>query len=210
MRYFRAFIIFHSYHFKFDISAKAFFYSHWLVQPPVFGSLFLLLTMDMSSTDNSSMTMSTTFSKNENTPLWLQALTPASEANYAGAIIGLILLGIANRGISAGRSLCVRYSLARIETIGELKAKWQARSEEEVSEEEERITKAYSAPPFKWRYDIPRTLIAGLEAFTGYLLMLAVMTFDVGYFFAAIGGIMLGELVFGRYIVGASVAGHSH
>ncbi|KAH8547503.1 Ctr copper transporter [Umbelopsis sp. PMI_123] len=161
--------------------------------------------MDMSGTDSSTTPMSMTFLENKNTPLWLQAFTPVTDADYAGAIIGLILLGVANRGISAGRYLCAKYSSARTEINAELKGKGQS-----PSEEEERSTMAFSTPPFKWRYDIPRALIAGLEAFTGYLLMLAVMTFDVGYFFAVIGGIMLGELVFGRYILGASVIGHNH
>jgi solute carrier family 31 (copper transporter), member 1 len=35
--------------------------------------------------------------------------------------------------------------------------------------------------------------------------MLAVMTFNVGYFLSVIGGIFLGDLLFGRYSLGEEI-----
>ncbi|KAH7039427.1 Ctr copper transporter [Macrophomina phaseolina] len=53
-----------------------------------------------------------------------------------------------------------------------------------------------------WRTDGARALLEFVRAALGYLLMLAVMTFNVGVFFAVLGGILIGELVFGRYSQG--------
>ncbi|KAF2848746.1 hypothetical protein T440DRAFT_519644 [Plenodomus tracheiphilus IPT5] len=48
---------------------------------------------------------------------------------------------------------------------------------------------------------------AGLEfsrALIGYVLMLAVMTYNIGFLFAVTGSVLLGELVFGRYTRGSA------
>ncbi|GFG09685.1 protein P80 [Aspergillus udagawae] len=52
---------------------------------------------------------------------------------------------------------------------------------------------------WSWRRDGTSSLLEGLRALVGYALMLAVMTFNVGVFFAVVGGIIVGELFLGRY-----------
>ncbi|KAL6152782.1 hypothetical protein ACJBU6_07961 [Exserohilum turcicum] len=48
---------------------------------------------------------------------------------------------------------------------------------------------------------------AGLEftrALVGYVLMLAVMTYNIGFLFAVTGSVLLGEMIFGRYTRGSA------
>ncbi|KAL4964015.1 copper transporter family protein [Aspergillus stella-maris] len=54
--------------------------------------------------------------------------------------------------------------------------------------------------PRNWRHDGSRALLEGVRAFIGYILMLAVMTFNVGVLCAVLGGIIVGEVVLGRYM----------
>ncbi|GAA5858866.1 hypothetical protein JCM8547_007133 [Rhodosporidiobolus lusitaniae] len=61
-------------------------------------------------------------------------------------------------------------------------------------------------PPFRLAIDLPRALLFGLQAFVGYLLMLAIMTFSAWFFFAVLLGLMAGELFFGRFV--AAFGGH--
>ncbi|KAI4632193.1 uncharacterized protein J4E87_001665 [Alternaria ethzedia] len=42
------------------------------------------------------------------------------------------------------------------------------------------------------------------RALIGYVLMLAVMTYNIGFLFAVTGSVLLGELVFGRYTRGSA------
>ncbi|KAF1852031.1 uncharacterized protein K460DRAFT_269665 [Cucurbitaria berberidis CBS 394.84] len=43
-----------------------------------------------------------------------------------------------------------------------------------------------------------------LRALIGYILMLAVMTYNIGFLFAVTGSVLLGEMVFGRYTRGSA------
>ncbi|KAL3469569.1 Ctr copper transporter family-domain-containing protein [Aspergillus californicus] len=54
--------------------------------------------------------------------------------------------------------------------------------------------------PWSLRGDGGRGLLEGVRAFIGYILMLAVMTFNIGVFCAVILGIIVGETVVGRYM----------
>ncbi|GAA5982108.1 hypothetical protein JCM11641_000590 [Rhodosporidiobolus odoratus] len=63
-------------------------------------------------------------------------------------------------------------------------------------------------PPFRLAIDLPRSLLFGLQSFVTYLLMLAVMTFDVWFFVAILVGLMVGEVGFGRFV--AAFGGGRH
>ncbi|KAJ4352241.1 uncharacterized protein N0V89_007588 [Didymosphaeria variabile] len=56
--------------------------------------------------------------------------------------------------------------------------------------------------PWRVNIDVPRALLEGIRALIGYLLMLAVMTFNLGFLLVVIFGIVVGELVLGRFISG--------
>lgn len=53
--------------------------------------------------------------------------------------------------------------------------------------------------PWRMSVDIPRGLLQLVSSGIGYLLMLAVMTGNIGYLFAVLVGVLIGEVVFGRF-----------
>ncbi|KAF2437525.1 hypothetical protein P171DRAFT_437612 [Karstenula rhodostoma CBS 690.94] len=56
--------------------------------------------------------------------------------------------------------------------------------------------------PWRVSIDVPRAMLEGIRALIGYILMLAVMTFNLGFLLVVILGIVVGELILGRYISG--------
>lgn len=54
--------------------------------------------------------------------------------------------------------------------------------------------------PWRMTVDPVRAAIDTVIAGVGYLLMLAVMTMNLGYFLSVLGGIFLGSLALGRYV----------
>jgi len=53
--------------------------------------------------------------------------------------------------------------------------------------------------PFIAKHDIPRGVIYALQALLGYILMLAIMTFQAAYLISIVIGLGLGEVLFGRF-----------
>jgi len=76
-------------------------------------------------------------------------------------------------------------------------------------EEEVMVVKKRSADVRPWRLttDPVRALFDTVIAGVGYMLMLAVMTMNVGYFLSVLGGTFIGSLAIGRYTTSYS---HSH
>lgn len=53
--------------------------------------------------------------------------------------------------------------------------------------------------PWRLSVDLPRAVLVTVIAGVGYLLMLAVMSMNVGYFMSILAGAFVGELAVGRY-----------
>ncbi|KAF2790563.1 hypothetical protein K505DRAFT_250907 [Melanomma pulvis-pyrius CBS 109.77] len=77
---------------------------------------------------------------------------------------------------------------------------------ESGSHDEEKVTsvgrQGFWRPSAPWsvKRDGIRALLEFIRALVGYILMLAVMTYNVGFLFAVTGSVLLGEFIFGRYM----------
>ncbi|KAF9884476.1 hypothetical protein FE257_001737 [Aspergillus nanangensis] len=180
------------------------------------------MDMDMSSSSSSSsdssMSMTMIFFNAHNTPLYSTQWTPSSTGSYAGTCIFLIILSIIGRLLVAFKALMERHWLAthlnrryvaiagksteagRID--GDPDAKTASLVTAQGVEESVKVVRSTSHQPLPFRFsvDLPRAFLFLCITGVSYLLMLAVMTMNVGYFCSVLGGAFLGELAVGRYI----------
>ncbi|KAL8938541.1 MAG: hypothetical protein Q9216_003845 [Gyalolechia sp. 2 TL-2023] len=161
--------------------------------------------------------MVSTFFSSTSTTLFSSAWTPRTTGAYAGTCLFLILLGAVFRGLAAGkhalehrwldqelnrRYVAVRGKPTEAERISlDSESKNATLITERGVEERVKVVRKARRTITPWRLsvDLPRAAYATLIAGVGYLLMLAVMTLNVGYFLSILGGTFLGELALGRY-----------
>ncbi|SPO00018.1 related to Ctr copper transporter [Cephalotrichum gorgonifer] len=170
------------------------------------------------STDAAGGGHSTIFFNAANTPLYSLAWTPTSDGAYAGTCIFLIFLAVIFRSLLALKAvmeqrwtdaeLARRYVVvAGKQTFAERLSQDQSAKNMVLSangvEENVRVVSRRSAPgvarPWRFSVDPVRACIDVVIAGVGYLLMLAVMTMNVGYFLSVLGGVFVGSLAVGRY-----------
>ncbi|EKV09913.1 Ctr copper transporter, putative [Penicillium digitatum] len=182
--------------------------------------------MDMSSSSASdgmsssmgSMSMTMVFHNTHDTPLFSNGWTPSSSGSFAGTCIFLIILAIIDRCLIAFKATMERHWLAthlhrRYVTVagksteaGKIDADPDAKFASLVTaqgvEESVKVVQNITRGPIPWRFsvDLPRAVLFLFIVGISYLLMLAVMTMNVGYFCSVLGGAFLGELAVGRFI----------
>ncbi|KAI0125220.1 Ctr copper transporter [Xylariales sp. AK1849] len=181
------------------------------------------MSMDMSgmdmSTDSSNTTtmmMMSVFQNSMSTPLYSVAWTPATAGAYAGTCIFLIVLGALLRGLLAAKAIqesrWLDQELNRryVTVAGKLPVSEQV-SQDSLSkkmtltengiEENVMVVKKRQTylRPFRLSVDPVRAVIDTIIAGVGYLLMLAVMTMNVGYFLSVLGGVFTGSMLVGRF-----------
>ncbi|KAF9738230.1 hypothetical protein PMIN06_001768 [Paraphaeosphaeria minitans] len=179
------------------------------------------MVMDGASSGSSmSMGMSMYFFTSTTTPLYSEAWTPASAGAYAGTCIFLIILAILLRALFTAKTFLEysalqsamkrRYVVTADQQTATDKAFNEANSMTGILttnglQENVRIVEAPArhVQPFRFSVDLPRAAIMTLAAGVGYLLMLAVMTYNVGYFLSVLAGAFIGELALGRFHQGA-------
>ncbi|SCN92300.1 uncharacterized protein FFB20_12041 [Fusarium fujikuroi] len=165
------------------------------------------MTMDMATSTGSSMPMSTSssssmamdmeqmnmvFFASTSTLLWTKSFAPETTGQYAGVCIFLIAFASILRMLLALRVnfYSIRDSLRRRRTKGLLVAS-------RASDIENRPWRANEAMMLG-AIDV---LIAGVS----YLLMLAVMTMNVGYFLSILAGVFVGSVCCSRFSVNLSL-----
>ncbi|KAJ9155606.1 Rrm domain containing protein [Pleurostoma richardsiae] len=171
-----------------------------------------------SSDSSTSMMMSMVFQTDINTPLYSTSWTPSNAGTYAGTCIFLIFLSIALRALLALKSfqesrwldaeLNRRYVVVTgkqplsEQVSRDSMAKRMTLTENGVEEDVMVLKKKHThVRPWRFSVDPLRALIDTVIAGIGYLLMLAVMTMNVGYFICILGGVFFGSLLVGRYTV---------
>ncbi|PWY83443.1 copper transporter family protein [Aspergillus heteromorphus CBS 117.55] len=175
-------------------------------------------TSTSMSSMSTSMTMNMVFTNTHTTPLFSTQWTPTTSGSYAGTCVFLIILAILARVLVAFKALMERHWLdahlnrryvavagkspeaGRIDTDPE--AKVASLVTAQGVEEKVRVVRTVTHAPLPWRFsvDLPRALIFLVITGVSYLLMLAVMTMNVGYFCSVLTGAFLGELAVGRFI----------
>ncbi|EHK44373.1 uncharacterized protein TrAtP1_008911 [Trichoderma atroviride] len=181
-----------------------------------------------SSSNSSSSSMSTgmamTFQTDIRTALFSTAWTPQNAGTYAGTCIFLIALTVILRLIVAyktyqervwaDRNAQRRFIVVngkepmseRLSRDPDAKQMTMMLSENGVEEKVLVVEKKHHAvSPWRFSVDPPRAALDTVIVGIGYLLMLAVMTFNVGYFMSVLGGTFLGSLLLGRY---GGIPGH--
>ncbi|EMC95525.1 hypothetical protein BAUCODRAFT_71120 [Baudoinia panamericana UAMH 10762] len=130
------------------------------------------------------------FFSSSSTPLYSERWTPKTTGQYAGTCIFLIILATIFRALLAVRG-----------NIDTLMARWHHRHHTSLPQSDvAEAAKHRALDRAPWRVN-DALLLATLDTLltgVGYLLMLAVMTMNVGYFLSVLGGAFLGSFVFGR------------
>jgi len=158
------------------------------------------------------------FTTSQNSPLYSSSWTPSSPSQYAGTCIFLILLAalgrflVAVKAVAERRWLAVALNRRYVVVAGQSSeaslvdqdpdAKAASLITPQGVQESVKVVRRTTRGPQPWRFsvDLPRALLFLCIATVTYLLMLAVMTMNVGYFCSVLAGTFLGELVIGRYI----------
>lgn len=180
------------------------------------GSSTTTNTTTTSMTSMSASMMSMTFFTSYSTPIYSSMWTPANIGQYAGTCIFLILLATILRGLLAvkawketawmdaefnRRYVTVAGKGPKSERISVDSDKERMVLSANGVEEEVFVVKKRSMGTRPWRFSVDpiRACLDTVIAGVGYLLMLSIMTMNVGYFLSVLGGTFLGSLALGRY-----------
>ncbi|KAI0405553.1 Ctr copper transporter [Xylaria palmicola] len=174
--------------------------------------------MDMGSSSSSSHSSGhmSVFNNDLMTALYSEAWTPSTAGAYAGSIIFLIFLSaffrvlLAAKALTEARWLDAEMKRRYVVVQGRLPkseqfsrddlSKRMILTENGVEEEVFVVQRTeHIHRPFRLSVDPLRAAFDTLITGVGYLLMLAVMTVNVGYFLAVLGGTFLGTLLVGRF-----------
>ncbi|WDK21138.1 ctr copper transporter [Colletotrichum graminicola] len=164
--------------------------------------------MSSSSMSMSMADMTMTFFQSVTTPLYSDAWMPGNKGQYAGSCIFLIILGSILRILLALKPV-LEERLSRNTTTHTTQVTESAKDAESGEAGKAGVVvrtdvvqgwKGWRAGPAAARATF-EVIVGGI----GYLLMLAVMTMNVGYFLSVLAGIWLGTFLIGGLASNAPV-----
>jgi len=177
------------------------------------------MTNTTSTDDMMSMSsMSMTFFTSTVTPLYSSIWTPATTGAYAGTCIFLIILATIFRGLLAVKAwketawLDAEFNRRYVTVAGkqpetekivaDIDSKHMLLTANGVEEDVVVVKKrSHGIRPWRITTDPIRAVMDTVLAGVSYLLMLAVMTMNVGYLLSILAGTFLGSLMLGRYAI---------
>ncbi|KAI5464120.1 Ctr copper transporter [Mariannaea sp. PMI_226] len=150
------------------------------------------------------------------TPLYSTAWTPSSEGTYAATCIFLVVLAtigrflLAFKAVQEARWLDQEAKRRYVAVSGKAPLSERISTSSDASQMtlsanglEETVMvvqrKRSAVRPWRFSVDPVRAIIDTVLAGVAYLLMLAVMTLNVGYFLSILAGVFVGSLAVGRY-----------
>ncbi|KAF2866941.1 Ctr copper transporter [Massariosphaeria phaeospora] len=129
-----------------------------------------------------------TFFTSTTTPLFTMTWTPTSTGQYAGTCIFLIVFAAIFRAL-----LAIRFNID--ELMASIK---RGRGDDQMP----LYTGEAKRARRPWRAN-EAAMLGAMDVLVGavsYLLMIAVMTMNVGYFLSVLAGIFVGSMAFGRFM----------
>ncbi|KAI0522270.1 Ctr copper transporter [Xylaria bambusicola] len=173
------------------------------------------MDMGSSSSSHSSGGHMSVFNNNLMTALYSDEWTPSTPGAYAGTIIFLIFLAVVFRFLLAGKAVAEARWLDAEMKRRYVVVQGKLPVSEQISRDDlsKRVTLTENGVeenvfvvqrreqihrPFRLSVDPLRAAFDTVITGVGYLLMLGVMTMNVGYFLAVLGGTFLGSLLVGR------------
>lgn len=137
--------------------------------------------------------MMMTFFTSTSTPLYSEGWTPRTTGQYVGTCIFLIVLAAIFRGIIA-----LRANFAAILALHAYRRDTSILRRERDDDVKLGLL-ATAKRPWNINEALARAVLDTVLAGVSYLLMLAVMTMNVGYFMSILGGTFLGSVVIGDW-----------
>ncbi|KAJ8502465.1 hypothetical protein ONZ45_g11726 [Pleurotus djamor] len=163
--------------------------------------------------------------------LWFLGWAPTSAGAMIGACLGLFLLAVFERLVATGKVVMAAHwattgqgialsKHARSHSLGQsrvqdrdgdVESQLLAGSHVHVQSPDHPVDVGLidrrRIPPFALSRDLVRGLIHAVHATLGFALMLAVMTYQVGFILSIIVGAGVGEVLFGRFSGGRTDMG---
>ncbi|KAG2124056.1 CTR copper uptake transporter [Suillus clintonianus] len=159
--------------------------------------------MDMSMDGGISLAVGNMLAYLHFTPgdnLWFLGWVPKSSGAMVGTCIALFMLALIERWIAACRAVMEFHWGQQAIIIASDKLNTLPTRTSRIG-----FTKRFT-PPFIPAHDITRGVMFAVQALLGYLFMLAVMTYQLGFILSLVVGLGVGETFFGRF---GSIA-HAH
>ncbi|KAF7722095.1 hypothetical protein EC973_003710 [Apophysomyces ossiformis] len=155
---------------------------------------------DMSGMGHMMMSMGTFHWSNVGEALFLDAWVPKSEPAYIGACFGLMFFAVLSRALMALETYFAAWRTIRAAAASKnITSGVALQDSEKHNDYPEPMSNLPTVPPFNWLMDPARSFMTTVSSFVSYLLMMVVMTGNGGYFVSILGGIFIGELLFGRF-----------